>query len=58
MTFSRFLSPKNGNIPILYYEIFVINVTNNESEFSSIANISDPLTGSTFSYSLNNLLIN
>ena len=58
MTFSRLLSPKNGNIPILYYEIFVRNVTNNETEFTSIANITDPLTGSTFSYSLNNLLIN
>jgi hypothetical protein len=58
MTFSRLLSPKNGNIPIIYYEIFVRNVTNNEIEISSIANISDPLTGSTFSYSLNNLLIN
>jgi hypothetical protein len=58
MTFTRLLSPKNGNIPILYYEIFVKNVTNNETEFTSKVNISDPTTGSTFSYSLNNLIIN
>jgi hypothetical protein len=58
MNFPRLLSPKNGNLPILYYEIFVKNVTNNETDFTSTANISDPATGSTFSYSLINLLIN